>query len=194
MAETTKHRNKQWENWVRFCMPLGVDPCLGSRTTEFITKVRTLSGFPARTRSGYFDRGKQVSLATVCPALTAVDQAIKMDKGTNPLKQTITGSTNLLPRLQLSMSRWNKEDPPTTKKLPVADIPELFATMGTASDFTAKENRVCDLALIAFYYLPRVGKYAVTGTKESEKQTTQFRVNDVRFFRRNKLGQLRQLP
>ena len=104
------------------------------------------------------------------------------------------GSDKLLLPLQLMLKGWSKVDPATKKKLPVeSDVPEFMATMGLRKEATELERRVGDLALVAFYYLLRVGEYAVTGTKSADKQTTQFTVKDVAFFRKNAMGQLRQL-
>jgi hypothetical protein len=56
----------------------------------------------------------------------AVGQAIALVCGTNPTK--VAGSKILLPRIAQTLDGWRKEDPPTTKQLPVeADIPELLA-------------------------------------------------------------------
>ena len=193
VAKTTESREKQWRDWESYCGPLGVDPYLNERTTRFRVRVRTLTGFAARTRTGYYGRGKQVAVGSVRPALTAVSQTIEMDSGTNPVK--VTGSNDLLLPLQLVLKGWRKKDKPTQKKLPVeADIPEYLSKLGSLDDATELERRVGDLALVAFYYLLRVGEYAVTGSKSSEKQTTQFKVSDVAFFTRNEMGQLRQLP
>ena len=56
-----------------------------------------------------------------------------------------------------------------------------------------KNQRVRFLGVIAFFYLLRIGEYAVSGSKEKEKQTVQFRVKDVAFFVKRD-GQLKQLP
>ena len=131
-------------------------------------------------------------MATVRPALTAISQTIEMDTGTNPVK--LVGSNSFLLPLQLMLKGWSKEDPPKKKKLPVeADIPEFMANMGRQRDATELTKRVGDLALVAYYYLLRVGEYAASGSKATEKQTTQFTVGDVAFFRTNAMGQLRQL-
>jgi hypothetical protein len=46
----------------------------------------------------------------------------------------------------------------------------------------------------AFYYLLCIGKYMVKGTRNNSKQMVQFKYEDVTFFRKNNLGQLRCLP
>ena len=50
--------------------------------------------------------------------------------------------------------------------------------------------------MIAFYYyyLLRVGEYTVKGSRNSTKQTVQFKYEDVTFFCKNVRGQLRCLP
>jgi hypothetical protein len=57
-----------------------------------------------------------------------------------------------------------------------------------------KDKAVGDLALIAFYYLLRIGEYTIKGSRNDSKQTQQFKVADVTFFKRNDKGTLRQLP
>ena len=53
---------------------------------------------------------------------------------------------------------WRKEDTPTKKKLPVGiDVPEFLAELGMGKDATEMVKAVGDYAVIAFYYLLRVG-------------------------------------
>jgi hypothetical protein len=66
-------------------MPLGVDPYL--QETSFSTRMRILSGFLARVRTGYYGQGKQVKNCTVSSALTAVGQTIAMACNDNPTKK-----------------------------------------------------------------------------------------------------------
>ena len=50
-----------------------------------------------------------------------------------------------------------------------------------------------DLVTIAFYYLLRVGEYTIKGHRNNTKQTVQFCLQDVTFFKRDHAGRLRQL-
>ena len=85
-------------------------------------------------------------------------------------------------------------DPPTIKKLPVeVDVPELLSRLGSQPHANALDKAIGDLALIAFYYLLRVGEYTIKHARNNTKQTVQFRMGDVTFFKQNQLGQLRQL-
>ena len=89
---------------------------------------------------------------------------------------------------------WEKEDPPTIKKLPVAvDVPELLSALGRDPQSNELDRAIGDLALIAFYYLLRVGEYTIKGNRNNTKQTVQFRLQDVTFFRKDHNGHLRQL-
>ena len=89
---------------------------------------------------------------------------------------------------------WYKIDPPTIKQLPVeADVPELLAAAGESDRATILDAALGDLTLIAFYYLLRVGEYTIKGSRNETKQTKQFKIEDVTFFKNNKRGQPRQL-
>ena len=150
---------------------------------QYTTKVRVLTGFAARVRQGLFGRGKRVAAGTVVGAITAVGQEIALACGTNPTK--MTGSERLLPRLSQILDGWRKEDPPTTKQLPVeADVPELLAETGRDGNATESERAIGDLTLIAFYYLLRIGEYTVKGTRNKTKQTVQFKFEDITFFKK----------
>ena len=113
--------------------------------------------------------------------------------GINPTKLP-GGDNKLLPRLSQMLDGWRKSDPPPTKKLPVeADTPEYLCHMGQAKTATPLEAAVGDLTVIAFYYLLRVGKYTTKGARNSSKQTVQFKLEEVTFFRTDAKGNLRQL-
>ena len=157
-----------------------------------MTKVRVLTGFAARVRQGYYGRGKRVAAGTVVGAITPVGQEIALACGTNPTK--IVGSEKLLPRLSQTLDGWRKEDPPTTKQLPVeADVPELLAENGRDGNASELDTAVGDLTLIAFYYLLRIGEYTIKGKRNETKQTIQFKYEDITFFKKNSAGQLRCL-
>jgi hypothetical protein len=147
----------------------------------------------ARVRTGYYGKGKQVKNCTVSSALTAVGQTIALACNDNPTK--VNGSDKLLPRLQVMLDGYRKEDPATIKKLPVqADVPELLVSTAYQGAGTAQDKAAADLTMIAFYYLLRVGEYTVKGSRNSTKQTVQFKYEDLTFFRKNVRGHLRCLP
>ncbi len=170
--------------------PLGLDPYL--QGVQYTIKVRVLTGFAARSHQGYFGRGKRVATGTVVGAITAVRQEIALACGTNPTK--ITGGEKLLPRLLQIFDGWRKEDPPTSKQLPVkADVPKLLAEHGHDGCAHKLDRAIRDLTLIAFYYLLRIGEYTMKGKQNNMKQTVQFKYEDITFFKKNSSGQLRCL-
>ena len=115
-----------------------------------------------------------------------------MDTGVNPTKND--GSKDLIYPLQVMMSGFKKEDPATVKKLPVeVDIPEYLARLGRHARSSARDQAIGDLSLIGFYYLLRSAEYTKNRSRD-EKQTVEFRVIDVTFFKRDAQGKLRQLP
>ena len=125
-------------------------------------------------------------------ALTAVGQTIALAHEVNPVK--LNNSKELVPRLSEMLSGFRKVDPPTMKKMPVeVDIPELLAQTGMECDATELTKAVGDLALITFYYLLRVGEYTVKRSRNNTKQTKQFKLSDVQFFKSTGKGHLRRL-
>ena len=57
--EATSHgRKKYWDHWQAYTAPMGVDPYL--QDTQFSKRIRLLSGFAARVRTGFYGQGKQV--------------------------------------------------------------------------------------------------------------------------------------
>ncbi len=171
LEKTSSKRETHWRRWSSYVLPLGLDPYL--QETPYTLRIRALSGFAARVRSGTYGRGKQVGVGTVTSALTAVGTTIALARGINPTKLDTTDK--LVPRLAQMLTGWRKLDPPTLKKLPVAiDIPEFLAALGTSQGANALDQAIEDLVLVAFYYLLRVGEYTIKGSRNSTKQTVQF--------------------
>ena len=75
-----------------------------------------------------------------------------------------------------------------------ADMLELQVEMGYGSSGLSQTQAIGDLLLIAFYYLLQIGEYTVKEKRNNSKQTVQFKLEDITFFKKNKLGQLRCLP
>jgi hypothetical protein len=123
----------------------------------------------------------------------AIGQTIALACNSNPTK--VTGSERFLPRLQIILDGYRKVDPPTKKMLPVqADVPELLVETAYKFGSSERDKATANLTMIAFYYLLCISKYTVKGTRNNSKQTVQFKYEDVTFFRKNSLGQLRCLP
>ncbi len=189
---TAAKRNLAWTHWQTYVQPLGLDTYL--QNTPYNHKVRALTGFAGRVRTGYYGRGRQITAPAVNSALTAVGTTIALATGVNPTKM-IGAQDKLIPRLAQMMAGWKKEDPPTIKKLPVGiDIPEYISLCSLRPTATEHDKAAADLILVAFYYLLRIGEYTIKNSRNDTKQTVQFRMQDVTFFKRDRTGNLRQLP
>jgi hypothetical protein len=123
--------------------------------------------FAVTIRQGFYGRGAQVQCSTVTSAITAVGQTIAMATGVNPTKVTGSEKFLILIQLQIQLAGYTKEDPPTRKKLPVeADVPELLIDMAYTNKEDSFAQATADLALIAFYYLLRIGEYTIKSIAE----------------------------
>ena len=150
-------------------------------------------GFAGAVRCGFYGAGRKVRGGTVRSALTAIGKKIAMDLGVDPTK--IQGSPKeFLPCLSQMLDGFEKRDPPSTKKLPVeVDVPEKLVEVGMAFGATALMAAVGDLTLMAFYFLLRIGEYTIKGARNNSKQTVEFKMEDVNFFKLDEHGQLRRL-
>ena len=113
--------------------------------------------------------------------------------GVNPTKAK--DGMKYLPRLAQTVEGYRKQDPHVIKKLPVeADVPEYLVKAALGKEASEMEKAVGDLALVAFYYLLRVGEYTKKGTRNESKRTVAFKMEDITFFNKNERGQWRQIP
>ncbi len=90
------------------------------------------------------------------------------------------------------MEGWRRQDPTATPQLAVpVTVPNRMFHRARAKN-SPYHNAVADLALIAFYYLLRVGEYTQGANKSNKvpknnrKRTVNFRVKDVGFFKNGK--------
>jgi hypothetical protein len=97
--------------------------------------------------------------------------------------------------LTVMLDGYSKQDPPTWKMLPAkADVPSLLVEMGYGKSSTTHAKAIRDLALIAFYYRLQIGEYVFKGNQNNTTQTIQFKLEDIKFFKKNKAGTLVCLP
>ena len=116
--------------------------------------------------------------STVTSAITAVGLTIAMATGVNPTK--VANSERFLLQLQIQLAGYAKKDPPTKKKLPVeADVPELLIDMAYTNKEDTFAQATADLALIAFYYLLRIGEHTIKSTAKLGKSNTKQTANST---------------
>ena len=191
VAATSKARKAYWRKWCLHCQLVQVDPQL--QGISFDDKCNTALSFAAAIRTGRYGGGRQVRAGTVSSALAAVNTTIALAIDRQPLK--VQGGKEFIPVLAQTLAGWKREDPPTQKKMPVeADVPEFLADVGRQKGSNELAKAVGDLSMMAFYFLLRVGEYTVKGTRDESKQTVQFRIKDVTFFKKDSRGTLKQLP
>ncbi len=94
-----------------------------------------------------------------------------------------------------SPRRVKKAQSTHNQKLPAeADVPEYIATLSLHGDAMEQHKAVGDMALIASYYLLRIGEYTTKETRPNSKCTIKYKLEDLTFFGYNKRGQLRVIP
>jgi hypothetical protein len=134
----------------------------------------------AMVQEGHYGYGRKVRATTVSVALASVNKAILLAYNKEPLK--VEGTNNFIPIISQTLQGWGKEDPPTEKKLPVeGDVVQHLVRC------------IADWILIVFYFLLRIGEYTLKGRRDESKQTVQFRMRDVTFFREDEEGALKQV-
>ncbi len=74
------------------------------------------------------------------------------------------------------------------------DVPEYLVKLGREPEARELDRAIGDLTMIAFYYLLRIDKYTTKGTQNNSKQTEEFKLGDIMFFRNDAQGNLRCLP
>jgi hypothetical protein len=187
---TTKARETHWRNWKWYCQFVGLDPLL-QRISHYKLTYAVL-GFMGMLRVGEFGRVKQVRAATVSAALAAINKTISLATKAQPLKEV--GANLFLFAISETLAGFAKEDPPIDKKLPVAvDVVEFLVKQGMGPEADQKVMATGDWCLIAFYFLLRIGEYTVKGKRNNTKQTVNFRVKDVTFFKKDIFGRLSQI-
>ena len=114
-----------------------------------------------------------------------------MDPGGPPLFRNKDKYFN---NIEAMLDGFRKKDPWVKKMLPVkVDLPELICHHGLNPLASERDKAVGNLSLIALYYILHQGKYCINAAAPDKKQTVQFRVKDITFFKRDIDGVFRQL-
>lgn len=176
VAATARERRKYWQHWFRFASYYEVDPML--KNVSRINQAELLKAYAERVRTGYYGRKHRVRAQTVQVALRAIGTTFEMAMLDNPCHRS---PNRYIKPLERQIEGYRRTDPPTVAKLavPVA-VPEHIHNCAILTN-SPKQHAVGDLALIAFYYLLRVGEYTIRG-KRGTTRTVQFRIRDVTFW------------
>ncbi|MGH7974259.1 MAG: hypothetical protein ACREBR_01940 [bacterium] len=176
MASTNKKKERCWRHWCEYACGMGTDEWLSNPGTN---KVRAITGFAARVRSGYYGRGKQVGVQEVTVALSAIGSTFEMDSRQNPIKKD---EKRYIKPIELQIESYRREDPAPKVHLAVpVSLVNWLSKQGQSTAASTKTAAIGDLGIIAFYYLLRVGEY--TRKKQGSTRTVQFRYKDVTFWK-----------
>jgi hypothetical protein len=186
--QTTKRREKYWAHWCEYTAAFNHEPYL--RQANNMQKNIIITAFAARVRSGHYGQKHRVTVQTVANALSSISKTIELAGEQSPVYET--QGTYKLPVARL-VEGFRREDPPPVAQLavPIA-VPETCFDIGYATN-TNTSKAIGDLALIAFFYLLRVGEYTKPRTiirnnkRIRATRTIQFHIKDVGFFKNNKV-------
>ena len=171
-------RSTSWRWWDQYCTECGADPWL--RDTTPATRSQLLLGFAARTRTGYFGKGRQVGAQTVEKALRHVAQAFVLEGYPDP-RRAGAGSDLALPFTHLLKSFRDRDPAPKPQvALPVHAI-DFAAAARNDPTASPRESATAHLIVMAFYFLLRVGEYTLPPEHRTTR-TVQFRLCDIRFW------------
>lgn len=173
-------RATSWRWWSQYCTECGVDPWL--RDIAAATRGQLLLGFAARTRTGYFGKGRQVGAQTVEKALRHVAQAFVLEGYPDPRCTAGSGSSALaLPFTHILKSYKDRDPVPRPQvALPVHAI-KLASAARLDPAASPTERATANLIVMAFFFLLRVGEYTLPPA-HVKTRTIPFRVCDTRFW------------
>ena len=175
MASTTNERIRFWKAWIHFLsiyFPT-YDEKLSTLSQQ--EKIEVLVSFAQHVRSGGVSgRKQQVRAQTVQVSLRAITARFELDGEQSPV---VNSQGKYYKKIGQLIKDYRQIDPPAKFQLAVPlSVPAYMHHY--AKNGTIKQKAVGDMAIIAFYYLLRVGEY--THTPASTKKLTQaFRLLDV---------------
>jgi hypothetical protein len=191
VAATTRTREKYWDCWCRYTARIEIDPIL--QTTDPLIRDLAITAYAARVRKGYYGHGHTIKVQGVTDALSAISKTLELAGYTSPLYRA--PNTYTLP-IQRCVEGFRREDPPAVPQLalPIA-VPRQMATAAYDPNNIpcARTQAIADLALIAFYYLLRVGEYTKprmakrNGIQIRATRTVQFTVGNIGFFKEGQI-------
>ena len=174
VASTLRERERFWSAWGRF---------LSFNFPTYDTKLSTLSQperidvlvlFAQHVRSGSVSTSqRKVRAQTVQVSLRAVASKFEMDGEPSPVA---TSQGKYHKKIGQLIEGYRRNDPAPQYKLAVPlTVPAYMYSYGRHG--TTKHKAIGDMAIIAFFYLLRVGEYTKEGNKRT--RTQQFRINDI---------------
>jgi hypothetical protein len=149
----------------------------GNVLTQRVLTDRLIT-FAVAMREGKYSLGNQVKVQSVAKALRLVSQKLVLDGHPDPRRASPAQHALDLPISRL-LKKYSDEDPPAepTLAIPISTITSITKIYR----WTLHLGAVADLAIIAFFYLLRVGEYTSPATPR-QKRTIPLRKCDVRLW------------
>jgi hypothetical protein len=177
-----KERQTSWANWQRYSTGANANPYF--QGLDRPGRQNLLLAFAARVRTGVFGKGQQVGHQSVEKALRHMAQTLQLAGYDDPRKTY--GSKELDLPFRHLLKAYKDDDPAPTPQLALP-IPTIqTAALRYQPHHSPWNQAISDLICIAFYFLLRVGKYAMPGPA-TITCTQQFCLQDVRLWRRGRL-------
>jgi hypothetical protein len=171
-------RATNWRWWTQYCTECRIDPWLRDVSSQ--ARSQLLLGFAARTRTGFFGKGRQVTAQSVEKALRHVAQAFVLEGYPDP-RRADAGHELALPFTHLLKSYRDRDPAPRPQvALPVHAI-DMAAAARNDMAATPCDRATAHLIVLAFYFLLRVGEYTLPSESRLTR-TVQFRLCDFRFW------------
>ena len=180
VVEATQRERRRfwsaWTTWLAHNFP-HIHPKM--HTIVRPDQITLLVAFAHHVRSGGVStRSREVRAQTVQVALRSIGTKFLLDGEPSPLGPPKGGYPKALQQL---LEGYRREDPVSQPKLAIPlTVPRYLHLQGNTFG-SEKEKAIGDFALIAFYYLLRVGEYTYHRPSD-RRRTQQFRAHDVAFW------------
>ena len=181
VASTTNERIRFWKAWTHFVSIYFPNYDEKLRALSQPERIDVLVCFAQHVRSGGVSRCKQqVRAQTVQVSLRAITARFELDGEQSPV---VNSQGKYHKKIGQLIEGYRRNDPPPKFQLAVPlTVPAFMHTYSRSG--TMKQRAVGDMALIAFYFLLRVGEYTST-TNKAKKLTQAFRIQDVTLWDNN---------
>jgi hypothetical protein len=181
VASATNERIRFWKAWTHFVSIYFPKYDQKLPTLSQPEKIDVLVCFTQHVQSGGVSRCKQhVRAQTVQVSLRAITARFELD-GERSLVVNSQGKYHK--KIGQLIEGYRRNDPPPKFQLTVPlTVPAFMHTYSRSR--TTKQKAMGDMALIAFYFLLRVGEYTSTA-KTTKKLTQAFRIQDVTLWDNN---------
>ena len=172
---------KDWELWCKFACSVNQDPYLADKqgASHYLERKHLFLAFATALREGSLNGGKPASGSAIERTLRYCGQVLA-DRGFADPRRRDVGQNQLDREFSRLFRQYKDGDDPVVRQqaIPSHTVEEL-ATHALANGST-KDKMVGALAVVAFFFLLRVGEYTPSG---GVTRTVPLRKGDVKLWR-----------